>query len=64
MVANQPLTRREEDTGMLPWQLYLAVVGVLVVLLGGSLAIVFGVIWYLDQSSGAAAASGFVDVDL
>jgi hypothetical protein len=47
-----------EDNGMMTWQLYMFVTGVLIVVLGGSLAIVFGAIWYFDQRNGTPIASG------
>src|SRR6266404_4848879 len=44
--------KRREDTGVVPWQLYMSVIGVLVAILGGTLAIVLGAIWYFDQGNG------------
>ena len=41
---------------MAPWQLYLYVVGVLVGVLGGSLVIILGGIWYIDRWNGTSGA--------
>jgi hypothetical protein len=47
---------RRKDTVMEPWQLYLSTVGVLVVVLGGTVAIVLGGLWYYDQRNGTPGA--------
>jgi len=59
-MVHTPLKRRE-DTGVAPWRLYMSVIGVLVVLLGGNLANVFGAIRSLDQRNWASAANSIVD---
>jgi len=46
-----------EDAGVAPWQLYVGVIGVLFVVFGGTLAIVLGGVWYVDQRNGTATAS-------
>ena len=49
--------KRRDDAALAPWQLYMSVIGVLVVVLGGTVATVLGAIWYFDQRNGASVVN-------
>ena len=55
-MGNREQLERRNDVGMAQWQLYLSVLGVLFIVFGGSLAIVFGGLWYLDRRNGMSGA--------
>jgi len=57
--ADAGIRERLNDVGMEPWRLYMYTVGVLIVVLGGTVGMVLGGMWYLDRRNGTPGA-GFL----